>query len=83
MLDSDTAAAKPEHLEQFRLYTPDSIQAHRAEPGLPLVPREYNAKMFYQVIQMANYLAKKGISIATPHLQGELARGLLLNPLPW
>jgi hypothetical protein len=36
------------------------------------VPREYNSKGFYQVIQMVNYLAKKGISIATPELQQRL-----------
>jgi hypothetical protein len=69
----DTLPAKPEHLEQFCLYTPDSIQANRAEPECQLVPREYNSKVFYQVIQMVNYLAKKGISIATPRLQERLA----------
>jgi len=53
----DSLPALPEHLEQFCLYTRDSIQAHQAEPGLPLVPREYNSKLFYQVIQMVNYLA--------------------------
>jgi hypothetical protein len=68
----DTAAALPEHLELFCLYTPASIQAHQADPEVPLVPREYNAKVFYQVIQMVNYLAKKGISIATPELQERL-----------
>ena len=50
----DSLPAQPEHLEQFCLYTPDSIQAHRAEPSSPLVPREYNSKVFYQVIQMVN-----------------------------
>jgi hypothetical protein len=69
----DTLPAKPEHLEQFCLYTPDSIQANRAEPECQLVPREYNSKVFYQVIQMVNYLAKKGISIATPQLKERLA----------
>jgi hypothetical protein len=68
----DSEPALPEHLELFSLYTPASIQAHRADPEVPLVPREYNSKVFYQVIQMVNYLAKKGISIATPELQERL-----------
>lgn len=68
----DAMPALPEHLELFCLYTPASIQAHQADPDVPLVPREYNAKVFYQVIQMVNYLAKKGISIATPQLQERL-----------
>jgi hypothetical protein len=54
------------------LYTPASIQAHQVDPSSPLVPREYNSKVFYQVIQMVNYLAKKGIRIATPQLQERL-----------
>jgi hypothetical protein len=69
---ADSLLAQPEHLERFCLYTPDSLQAHQADPDSPLVPREYNSKIFYQVIQMVNYLAKKGISIATPQLQERL-----------
>jgi hypothetical protein len=69
---ADSVPAEPEHLETFCLHTPASIQAHQADPDSPLVPREYNSKGFYQVIQMVNYLAKKGISIATPQLQERL-----------
>jgi hypothetical protein len=69
---ADSMPAQPEHLETFCLYTPASIQAHQVDPSSPLVPREYNSKVFYQVIQMVNYLAKKGIRIATPQLQERL-----------
>ena len=69
---ADSMPAQPEHLETFCLNTPASIQAHQVDPASPLVPREYNSKVFYQVIQMVNYLAKKGIRIATPQLQERL-----------
>jgi len=69
----DSLPALPEHLEVFCLYTPDSIRAHEADPQVELEPREYNSKGFYQVIQMVNYLARKGIAIATPELQQRLS----------
>lgn len=70
---ADSMLAEPEHLEAFCLYTPASLQAHQSDPDVPLELREYNSKVFYQVIQMVNYLAKKGIPIATPQLQERLA----------
>lgn len=72
LMYGDSLVALPEHLEAFCLYTPDSIRAHQDDPDVPLQPREYNSKGFYQVIQMVNYLAKKGIGIATPELQQRL-----------
>ncbi len=72
LMYSDGQLALPEHLETFCLHTPESIKAHRADPTAALVPREYNSKGFYQVIQMVNYLAKRGIAIATPELQERL-----------
>ncbi len=73
VMDPDSLPAQPEHLERFCLYTPDSLQAHQADPESALVPREYNSKIFSQVIQIVNYLAKNGISIAIPQLQERLA----------
>ncbi len=72
LMYADSLVALPEHLEAFCLYTPDSIRAHLEDSDVPLEPREYNSKGFYQVIQMVNYLAKKGIAIATPELQQRL-----------
>lgn len=73
LMHANGQPALPEHLEIFCLHTPESIRAHRADPTAALVPREYNSKGFYQVIQMVNYLAKRGIAIATPELQERLA----------
>ena len=69
---SDAEPARPLQLEEFCLYTPASLAAHRVDPSQPLEKREYNAKGFYQVIQMVNYLARKGVAIATPELRQKL-----------
>ncbi|MCP9917719.1 hypothetical protein [Cyanobium sp. ATX 6F1] len=69
---SDDQEARAEQLEQFCLYTPASLLAHRTDSSQPLVSRTFNTSVFYGTIQMANYLAKKGISIATPELREKL-----------
>ena len=68
----DGQVASVEDLETFARYTPGSIEVHRADASAPLVKRPYNAKGFFQVIQMVNYLAQKGVTIATPDLRAKL-----------
>lgn len=68
----DAQVASVEDLETFALFTPGSIEANRADATAPLVKRAYNAKGFLQVIQMVNYLARKGVTIATPELRAKL-----------
>lgn len=84
---ADGEVAQPYQLEQFCLYTPDSLTAHFADPSLPLEKREYNSKVFYQVIQMVNYLIRKGVPIATQELRERLeglkaSAGRLKAPKP-
>ncbi len=79
--------ASSRHLEQFCLYTPESLLAHRENPRQQLIRREYNSRGFYGVVQMVNYLAQQGMSIATPELQQKLERlkkgaGKLRAPAP-
>jgi len=83
----DAQVALVEDLETFALYTPGSIEAHRADATAALVKRPYNAKGFLQVIQMVNYLALKGVPIATPELRARLhglkvSSGKLQAPKP-
>ncbi len=79
--------ATSRHLEDYCLYTSASLLAYRQDPGQQLIRREYNSKGFYGVIQMVNYLAQQGVSIATPELRERLERlkkgaGKLRTPAP-
>ncbi|MCS5693899.1 hypothetical protein NZK33_18225 [Cyanobium sp. FGCU-6] len=79
--------ATTRQLEDYCQYTSASLLAHRHDPGQQLIRREYNSKGFYGVIQMVNYLAQRGVAIATPELQGRLDRlkksaGKLQAPAP-
>ena len=79
--------ATTRQLEDFCLYTPKSLLDHQVDPGQQLIHREYNSKGFYGVVQMVNYLANRGIAIATPELQMRLDRlkkgaGNLRSPAP-
>ena len=83
----DEQIATVQDLEAFALYTPASLRANLTAPSDPLVERAYNAKAFFQVIQMVNYLALKGVNIATPELRAQLQRlkisaGKLQAPKP-
>jgi hypothetical protein len=84
---NDDELATSRQLEQFCLYTPDSLLAHREDPRQQLIQREYNSKGFYGVLQMVNYLAQRGIAIATPELRQRLEQlkkgaGRLRAPAP-
>lgn len=83
----DEVFARTEDLERFCLHTPDSLDAHSRDRTLSLVPRKTNTSGFYGVVQMVNYLAKRGISIATPELRTKLetlkaASGRVRAPAP-
>ena len=74
-------------LEEFCLYTPASLQLWREDRSNQLIRRPYNSKGFYGVIQMVNYLAQRGIAIATPELRARLdqlkkSAGKLRAPAP-
>lgn len=61
--------------------------AHREDPRQQLIRREYNSKGFYGVVQMVNYLAQRGVAIATPDLRQRLEQlkrgaGRLRAPAP-
>lgn len=63
------------------------MDAHSRDRTLSLVPRKTNTSGFYGVVQMVNYLAKRGISIATPELRTKLetlkaASGRVRAPAP-
>ena len=84
---ADSHFARTEDLELFCLHTPGSLDAHRRDRSQPLVPRQTNTSSFYGVVQMVNYLARRGISIATPQLRAKLeaikkATGRVRNPAP-
>jgi hypothetical protein len=66
---ADEEVATTRQLVEFCLYTPDSLLAYRDDPRQQLIRREYNSRGFYGVVQMVNYLAQRGIAIATPELQ--------------
>lgn len=68
----DAHIARTSELEAFCLYTPASLLAHQADPSVPLQSRTFNTSGFYGVIQMVRYLAKRGVSIATPALISKL-----------
>lgn len=71
----DSHFVRTEDLELFCLHTPASLDAHRRHHSQPLVQRQTNTSSFYGVGQMVNYLARRGISIATarPHARTPLA----------
>ncbi len=69
---ADDQIASPAELERFCLHTPASLDAQRLNPTLPLVVRQTNSSGFLGVIQMVNYLAKKGFAVATPELRARL-----------
>ena len=84
---NDQTIALPDHLERYCLHTPASLDAHRLDPSQPLVLRPTNTSSFRGVIQMVNYLARKGIGIATPQLRSRLealkdATGRVRTPAP-
>ena len=84
---ADGQIATTLELEQFCLHTPASLDAQRRDPARALVPRQPNSSGFLGVIQMVNYLAKKGIAIASPELQARLEQlktssGKLRAPSP-
>jgi hypothetical protein len=79
--------ATSHQLEQYCLHTPASLLAHREDPRQQLIRREYNSKGFYVVVQMVNYLAQRGVAIATPDLRQRLEQlkrgaGRLRAPAP-
>ena len=79
--------ATTHQLEQYCLHTPASLLAHREDPRQQLIRREYNSKGFYGVVQMVNYLAQRGVAIATPDLRQRLEQlkrgaGRLRAPAP-
>ena len=84
---NDQTIALPDHLERYCLHTPTSLDAHRLDPSQPLVLRPTNTSSFRGVIQMVNYLVRKGIGIATPQLRSRLealkdATGRVRPPAP-
>jgi hypothetical protein len=84
---NDQTIALPDHLERYCLHTPASLDAHRLDPSQPLLLRPTNTSSFRGVIQMVNYLARKGIGIATPQLRSRLealknATGRVRTPAP-
>jgi hypothetical protein len=84
---ADDERATTHQLEQFCLHTPASLLAHREDPRQQLIRREYNSKGFYGVLQMVNYLAERGVAIATPELRQRLDQlkkgaGRLRAPAP-
>jgi hypothetical protein len=83
--DGDLATSR--QLEEFCLYTPESLLAYQEDPRQQLIRREYNSRGFYGVVQMVNYLAQRGVPIATSELQSKLERlkrgaGKLRAPAP-
>jgi integrase len=60
--------ATTEQLEQFCLYTPASLIARQRNPRQALIPRPYNSSVFAGVVQMAKYLARRQVEIASPEL---------------
>ncbi len=79
--------ATSRQLEEFCLYTPASLQQWREEPTKQLIRRAYNSKGFYGVVQMVNYLAHRGLAIASPELRAKLDQlkkgaGKLRSPAP-
>lgn len=84
---ADEEQATTRHLEEFCLYTPESLLAYRQDPRQQLIRREYNSRGFYGVVQMVNYLAQQGIPIASAELRMKLERlkkgaGKLRSPAP-
>ncbi len=74
-------------MEEFCLYTPESLLAYQKDPRQQLIRREYNSRGFYGVVQMVNSLAQRGVPIATSELQSKLERlkrgaGKLRAPAP-
>ena len=83
----DEAFARTEELERFCLHTPASLDAQARDRSQPLVPRKTNTSSFHGVVQMVNYLAKRGVSIATPELRAKLeglknSSGRVRTPAP-
>jgi integrase len=83
----DEAFARTEELERFCLHTPASLDAQARDRSKPLVPRKTNTSSFHGVVQMVNYLAKRGVSIATPELRAKLeglknSSGRVRTPAP-
>lgn len=70
-LFADDAVALSKDLEQWALYTPESIRAHKRN-GTPLLPRRYGSSVFHGCVQAVNWLAGKKVAIATPELQERL-----------
>lgn len=84
---ADDAMATTRQLEEFCLYTPESLLAHRDDGRQQLIRRDYNGRGFYGVLQMVNYLAQRGVGIASAELRSRLERlkkeaGGLRTPAP-
>ena len=84
---ADGELATTRQWEEFCLFTPESLLAYREDPKQQLIRREYNSRGFYGVVQMVNYLAQRGVPIATAELQSKLERlkkgaGKLRAPAP-
>ncbi|MFI0402967.1 MAG: hypothetical protein ACH34U_08650, partial [Cyanobium sp.] len=68
---ADDEAATTRQLEEFCLFTPESLLAYREDPKQQLIRREYNSRGFYGVVQMVNYLGHEVWHI--DRLPGEVA----------
>ncbi len=69
---SDDTVARPEHLEQFALYTTESLLANYRNPSAPLQDREYGRSGFRGAKQVIYDMNKRGIRAATPELKDKL-----------
>ena len=66
---TDDTVARPEHLEQFALYTTESLMANYRNPSVPLEEREYSRSGFRGAKQVIYDMSKRGIAAATSELK--------------
>ena len=64
----DNAVALTSDLEEWCLYTPESIEARAKDTNLPLIPRRYSSSVYGKCVEAVAWLLKKKVSIAIPEL---------------
>lgn len=63
---------RTEHLEQFALYTVESLKLNYLNPSVPLKEREYSRSGFADAKQVIYDMNKRGVAAATPALKTQL-----------
>ncbi len=69
---SPQTVVRTEHLEQFGLYTVESLKLNYLNPAVPKVTREYSRSGFADAKQIIYDMSKRGIAAATPALKAQL-----------